>query len=113
MHQKNREDANPAYESLVNLEKYHSKIHHGEVQILTHIKASSGRTAVRSQCCDESCDRQQPAINWRNLWTENLKKQLVWKKTQIRSRLSLDLTSAVLLHLTAKSRPWELAVDPW
>jgi hypothetical protein len=79
MHQKDREDENPTYESLVNLEEYHSKIHHGKVQILTHIKASSGRTAVRNQCCDESCDRQQLVINWRNHWTGNLKKQIAWK----------------------------------
>jgi hypothetical protein len=39
MHQKNREDVNLTYGSLVDLEEYQSKIHHGEFQILTDTKA--------------------------------------------------------------------------
>jgi hypothetical protein len=39
MHQKNIEDANLANGSLVDLEEYQSKIHHGEFQILTDTNA--------------------------------------------------------------------------
>ena len=41
-----RKDANLTYESLVDLEKYHSNIHHGEVQSLTHIKAFTNKIDV-------------------------------------------------------------------
>jgi hypothetical protein len=88
LHEKNREDANLTYESLVNLEEYHSKFIMEKSKSL-HI---SKRHRGGQQC---ACDRQQPVINWRNPWTGILKKQLVSKKPQIISRLSLNLTSGV------------------